>query len=161
VDVPSVRSWLGYNLLYVVSFVLLAVVSVFVFEPVTTVAAMMQLDGPPDQLIGQALPMTAVFTLSLALFISWLYGHSWSRFAAILLTCVVLVMLLGLNVSVIGLVSFPSSSLYLVAEMFGLIVALNVVYVVVFIALAQKGFRGEMLSTSLMKIGQDNNLEIE
>jgi hypothetical protein len=46
----------------------------------------------------------------------------------------VLVLLLDLNVSVIGLVSFLSSSLYLVIEMLGLIVALNVVYVVVFIA---------------------------
>jgi hypothetical protein len=66
--------------------------------------------------------------------LSWLSGCGWPRFGAVLLTCVVLVLLLDLNVSVIGLVSFLSSSLYLVIEMLGLIVALNVVYVVVFIA---------------------------
>jgi hypothetical protein len=46
--------------------------------------------------------------------------------------------LLGLNVSVIGLVSIPRSSVSIIAELFGLIVALNIVYVLVFIGLERK-----------------------
>ena len=40
VAVSSVRSWLLYNLLYVVSFMLLAVVSVVVYEPMYLLAEM-------------------------------------------------------------------------------------------------------------------------
>jgi hypothetical protein len=47
----------------------------------------------------------------------------------------VLVALLGLNISAIGLVVIPSGSLVVIAELFGLIVVLNAVYVLVFIML--------------------------
>ena len=53
-----------------------------------------------------------------------------------------LVLLLGLNVSAIGLVTIPRGSLYLVLEMFGLILALNVVYVAVFFVLERKSLVG-------------------
>jgi hypothetical protein len=49
-QVTSVGSWLGYNLLYVVMFGLLGLSSVVVYEPVTTLAAVVAaqqiLDGP-------------------------------------------------------------------------------------------------------------------
>jgi len=104
---------------------------VLLFEPVTTMAALIAANGPPEALIGQALPVTAVFTLAMAVAISLVYGFNWRRFGVILLTCTTLVLLLGLNVSVIGLVSIPRGSWYLVAEMFGLILALNAALVVV------------------------------
>jgi hypothetical protein len=135
VSAPSAGSWLRYNLLYVAMFALLGAISVLLFEPVTTMAAVVTANGPPDALIGQALPLTAAFTVGMAILVTLLYRAGWKRFGAVLLTCVVLVLLLGLNVSVIGLVSIPRGSLYLVAEMFELIAALNVVYVVVFLAL--------------------------
>jgi hypothetical protein len=75
--------------------------------------------------------------------VSLLYGRSWLRFGAILLTCTVLVLALGLNVSVIGLVYIPRGSLYLVLELLGLILAINVVYVAVFIALERKSLVSE------------------
>jgi hypothetical protein len=50
----------------------------------------------------------------------------------------VLVLSLGLNVSAIGLVDIPRGSLYLIMELFGLIVALNGVYAVVFVALERQ-----------------------
>ncbi len=137
---PSLGSWLRYNLLYVALFVLLGVTSVLIFEPVTTVAALIAANAPPDDLIRQALPITAAFTLVMAAVISLLYGRSWSHFGAILLTCTVLVLLLGLNVSTIGLVDIPRSSFYLVMELFGLIVALNAVYAALFMALERKHF---------------------
>jgi hypothetical protein len=132
---PSQRSWIIYNLIYVTLFGLLGVASVLFFEPVTTMAAVVILNGPPTALIDQAVPMTIAFTLSMAILITLLYGRSIAKFFAVLLTCTVLVALLGLNVSAIGLVDIPSGSLVVIAELFGLIVVLNAVYVMVFLVL--------------------------
>ena len=137
---PSIRSWLRYNALYVGMFVFLGVVSVLLFEPVSTIPELMASNGPPDHLIGQAMPMTIVSTLVMAAIMSRLYGRNWMHYVAVLLTCTVLVLLLGLNVSVIGLVAIPGSSVYLIVELFGLILALNLVYVVMFVALEWKNF---------------------
>jgi hypothetical protein len=126
-------------------FILLGAVSVLVFEPVTTIMALVVANEPPDELIGQAMPMTIVFTLATAILLSWRYGRNWLHYIAILLTCTLLVLLLGLNVSVIGLVSIPGSSLYLIAEMFGLILTINLAYVAVFIALERKSLCGVFL----------------
>jgi hypothetical protein len=135
---PSVGSWLRYNMLYVAMFVLLGAASVLVFEPVTTIAALVAANEPPDALIGQAMPMTIVFTLAIAVLISWLYGRNWLHYGAILLTCTMLILFLGLNVSVIGLVFIPGNSLYLIGELFGLIFAINLIYVAAFIAFERK-----------------------
>ena len=133
--VPSWRGWLGYNLLFTASFGLLGALSVLLFEPVTTMAAVVTLNGPPTALIDQAMPMTVLFTLGMAVLITLRYGRTVRQFLAVLLTCVVLVALLGLNVSAIGLVEIPNSALFVVAELFGLIVALNAVYAALFLAL--------------------------
>jgi hypothetical protein len=119
VSTPSVGSWLRYNLLYVAMFALLGAISALVFEPITTMAAVVSVNGPPDVLIGRAMPMTTVFTVMMAALVTLLYGPSWKRFGAVLLTCVVLVLLLGLNVSAIGLVDIPRGSLYLVPRCLG------------------------------------------
>jgi hypothetical protein len=132
---PSRHSWLIYNLIYVALFGLLGIASVLFFEPVTTMAAVVTLNGPPTELIDQAMPMTIVFTLGMAVLITLLYGRSITNFLGVLLTCAVLVALLGLNVSAIGLVAIPSGSLVVIAELFGLIVVLNAVYVMVYLML--------------------------
>lgn len=134
----SVSSWLRYNTAYLAMFGLLGAVSALVFEPVTTVAAIMELNGPVDDLIVQALPMTITFTFATAGLIIVLFGRAWSDAAAILLTTAVLVLFLGLNISVIGLVEFSAGSVYLVAEMFGLVLTIGVVYVAVFATLEWK-----------------------
>lgn len=138
IEATTLRNWLGYNLVYLASFGLLGLASVLLFEPVTTMAAVVSLNGPPADLIDQAMPVTIVFTFGMAVLITILYGRSWAKFGSVLITCIVLVALLGLNVSVIGLVSIPAGSLYLIAELFGLIVVLNVVYVVGFMALLMR-----------------------
>ena len=135
VAVPSQWSWLIYNLIYVALFGLLGMASVLFFEPVTTMAAVVTLNGPPTALIDQAMPMTILFTLGMAAFITLLYGRSITKFLAVLLTCTVLVALLGLNISAIGLVEIPSGSLVVIAKLFGLIVVLNAVYVIVYLVL--------------------------
>lgn len=139
-ETPSLSSWLRYNALYVGMFALIGVVSVLSFEPVATIPELMVLNGPPDHLIRQALPMTVISTLVMAALISRIYARRWAHFAAILLTCTVLVLLLGLNVSVIGLVYIPGSQMYLILELFGLILVLNLVYVAAFAGLEWKRF---------------------
>jgi hypothetical protein len=139
-EAPSIQSWVQYNALYVGMFVLLGGVSVLVFEPVTTMAALVAANAPPDHLFRQAMPLTIVFTLLMAAAIGRLYARKWSHYAAILLTCSVLVLLLGLNVSAIGLVSIPRSSVYLIVELMGLIVALNVAFAIAFAGLERRTF---------------------
>jgi hypothetical protein len=143
----TIGRWLGYNALYVLMLMLLGVASVLMFEPEMSFAALMALNGPPDQLIAQALPMTLIFTLVSAIAISRLYRTSLKQFGAVLLTSIVLVLLLGLNVSAIGLISIPNGSLYLVAEFLGLIVLINIVFVAVFIALEWRGAALASLNT--------------
>lgn len=139
-EMPSTGSWVRYNLLYVAMFALLGAASVLIYEPVTTMAAVVAANAPPHELFEQAMPLTLGFTVAISLFLSWLYGRNGWHFAAILLTCTLLVLLLGLNVSAIGLVYIPSSSLFLIAELFGLILALDVVYMAVFIGFERKRF---------------------
>jgi hypothetical protein len=138
VAAPSLRGWVRYNLLYLAMFLLLGAASVLVYEPVTTLSAVIAANAAPDELIRQAMPMTIAFTLATAAVVSLQYPKSWRRFGAILLTCSVLVLSLGLNVSAIGLVDIPHGSLYLIIELFGLILALNGVYVVVFVGLERQ-----------------------
>jgi hypothetical protein len=137
---PSIRTWLGYNASYVVALAVLGLVSVAVFEPRTTMAELLTLDGPPLDLIGDALPLTIAFTLGTALVLSVLFGRTPGAFGAILATCAVLVVLLGLDVSVIGMVRIPMDSLFLVVELAGLVVVLAGSFAAVVIALAWRQF---------------------
>lgn len=137
-------SWWRYNLLFVAALGLLGVVSVLVLEPVTTATAVSAANEPPHELIRQALPLTLVFTLAAALVIALLSGHkgrTWAGFGAVLLTCTVVVVLLGLNISIMGLVAFPHGSLYLIAEMFGLIVAIVGIFAAAFTGFERASFR--------------------
>lgn len=135
---PSIGSWLRYNMVYLAMFWLLGAVSLLVYEPVTTVAAITEAGGPVDDLIVQALPMTVTFTFVTAGLVSLAFGRSWSHYGAILFTVTVLVLFLGLNVSVIGLVEATAGSMFLIMELFGLILAINVGFVATFTALEWK-----------------------
>lgn len=135
---PSLRSWLVYNLILDGMLILLGLVSVLIFEPVTTIAALSAAGGLPIRLLEQAMPLTVVFTLLMTLAITLLYGRGWKKFRAVLLTSVMLVLLLGHNVFILGLIDIPRGSVYLVLEMFGLILLLNGIYAASFIALERK-----------------------
>ena len=133
---PSIRTWLGYNASYVIALAILGLVSVAAFEPRTTMAELLTLDGPPADLIGDAFPLTIAFTLGTAVVLSLLFRRTLAGFGAILVTWTVLVALLGLDVSIIGLVRIPTDQVYLVIELAGLIVVLAGSYAAVVIALA-------------------------
>ncbi len=85
-------------------------------------------------------PLSALFTIATAALIGFRFGQGWLHYVAVLLTCAVLVLLPGLNVAIIGLVDVPSSAAYLIAEMFALIVALNLVFLGGFLVLERRRF---------------------
>ena len=121
---------------------LLGLTSSLVFEPITTIAALLQLDAPPATLFRQALPMTAAFTIATAIVLSLIYRGGWRGFAASLLASTVLVTFLGLNVSIIGLVDISRGSLYRILELFGLIFAIGLVYTALFAVFEWKNLAG-------------------
>ena len=138
VSVPTFKNWLAYNLVYMAMFGILGAVSVAAFDPITTVEALIEVNESPNELIGKAMPLTVVFTFLMAGIVTVLSTRRWANFGSALLACVILVLSLGLNVSIIGLVSLPSGSLYLVVELFALILALGVVFAVAFAILERK-----------------------
>jgi hypothetical protein len=106
----------------------LAGTSIALFEPITTIPALLQAKAPPRALIGRALPVTLVFTFTSALLLWVCYRASWLAASAILVTTFVIVFFLGLNLSILGLVAVPRGLFYLVLEVLGLILALAIVY---------------------------------
>jgi len=128
VDNKTVWSWMGYNALYVTILVALGIASLIAFEPVTTIATLLESNEPPRALIGRALPITGLFTVGSATFLTLLYRPGWRGAAAIFVTAVAVVAFLGLNISILGLVFVPKSLLYVIAEVLVLIVTLALVY---------------------------------
>lgn len=135
VRLPSAWSWLAYNTAFLLMFGMLGAASVVVFEPVTTMAAVIERGGPVDDLIAQALPMTIAFTVAATVLVTWLFGRGWRDLGPVGLTTAVLVLFLGLNISAIGLVEIPRSGLYLIAELFGLVAVIGAVFMLVVVAL--------------------------
>jgi hypothetical protein len=109
-------------------FGVLAAVSAVVFEPVTTMAAITARGGPVDDLIVQAVPLMAVFVVAATGVLGRLWARRSSDYLRILPTVTVLMLLLGLNVSVVGLVDFGGASMAPVVVFFSLIVLLDGVF---------------------------------
>ncbi len=142
----SLRSWIILNLLFDIFLFLLAPLSLYLFEPITTISAVLAANEPPADLINKALPMTVIYTLIMACCIHILYGSGWKSFLSTLITCMLVIGLLGLNVSAIGLVSFGNSSFYLVLELLLLILVINLVFVISVIALNKYALKNNTFS---------------
>ncbi len=132
VRTPTPMTWFAYNAVWVALLGSLSVASILVFEPITTVAELIEADGPPDELIGQALPMTAAFTLLSAGVVTVVFMRRWSAFLPVLGTAALVVALLGLNLSITGLAEFESGQGVLIAELLGLVALLAGVYAVAY-----------------------------
>lgn len=126
--VRSVRSWLYFNATYVVLLVLLGVASLIIYEPITTIPALMVANEAPRELIREALPLSVGYTLLAAVVIGALWVRKLGQFAAVLLTTAIVVVLLGLNFSVLGLVHLTHGAASAVGKSLVLILALNAVY---------------------------------
>lgn len=83
--------------------------------------------------------------LAASVLINLMFGNRRSTYLPVLLTCVVIIMTLGLNVSIIGLVDIPTDSVYFVAELLGLIVFLNLAFVAAFVALERRALARSFL----------------
>ena len=141
-ETPALGSWLRYNFLYLAMFALLGAASVLTFEPVTTLAAVLSTREPPNALFARAMPLTLAFIGGTTAAATAWYRPGWVGAGAILLTATVLLTLLGLNVSVIGLVEVPRSASYLIAELFALIFILSAVYAAAFALLERRALGG-------------------
>jgi hypothetical protein len=133
-------SWFSYNSIFLVMFLLLALFSVIVFEPLTTMGELLQANGPPDDLIRKAFPMTILFTIAFAVIISVLYAKKLLQVLMVVITCAELMLVLGLNVSVIGLVDIPRTGFHLIMELFGLILLILFMNAIIFRILESKHF---------------------
>ena len=142
VPTAAVRTWLRYNLFYLVMFVALGLTSLAAFEPVTTIAALLQTNEPPRALIGRALPVSGLFTLATAALLSLVYRPSWRGAGGLLVTAAVLVVILGLNISILGLVEVPRAALGVLGEVLVLLVALGGIYSAVVVLLNRTRFGG-------------------
>jgi hypothetical protein len=131
-------TWIKFNSFFIGMFVLLGILSVILFEPVTTISALREANERPTELINKSIPLTIVFIFAATIILSLLYGHNLKHYLVILLTNTILILLLGLNVSILGLIFIPTDSLYLLLELFALIVAIFVVYALVFFVLEKK-----------------------
>lgn len=137
-NISSAATWAKYNFIFIIMFLLLGLMSVMIFEPVTTLADVMSNNQRPDKLIAHAMPLTISFILASTILISLLCGEKISHYLAILLTCSVLVLILGINVSIIGLVDIPKNSFYLIFELFALIILIMTAYAIMFLILERK-----------------------
>ena len=142
VPISSVNSWLRYNCFYLVMFIALGLTSLAAFQPVTTIAALLKSNEPPRALIGRALPLSGLFTLATAALLCVGYRPGWRGAGGLLLTTGVLILSLGLNISVLGLVGVPRAALGVLAEVFTLLVALGGVYAGVVVLLNRSRFGG-------------------
>lgn len=127
-------SWWGLNGLYLAALGSLAAISVVAYEPVTTMAEMLVLDGAPGELIGQAMPLTLVFTLVTSVLVTFTFG-TWREFPATLATTSMLVATLGLNISIIGLVEFQSGEFRLAMFFFALVALIAATFAVSYVVL--------------------------
>ena len=128
----SVRAWLAYNGALLLMFGVLAVASILILEPVTTMAELTATSGPVDHLIVPALPVTVLVTVLTTVVIGRTVARRWTDYLRILLTAAVLMVLVGLNISVLGLVDFAGATLAPVVKFLGLVVLLDGVYAVTF-----------------------------
>jgi hypothetical protein len=140
---PRAASWWLYNGVWVALLVLLGVASFVVYEPVTTMAAVMAAGGaPPAELLRQATPLTVGFTLAATAGLSLLWARRPLQVVSLLATTTVIVALLGINVSALGLVQLDGSALFLLAEMLVLVMALLFGFAGLFHLLERRRFAG-------------------
>lgn len=121
---PSVPGWLEFNGRFLLMFVGLGVTSQAAFTPVTTITELLRAQQPPSELIGRALPMTCAFVVGASALLALRYRPSLVGVLAIVGTTALLVLLLGLNISILGSVSLPRSERFVLWEVFALLVTI-------------------------------------
>lgn len=134
----AVRPWILYNATYIGLLALLGVLSVLIFEPVTTVEAL--INNPrgleeAEHLMGQAMPLTVGFAIAGAFLVGWLFGRRWWHFGPVLVAMAVVMAIFGLNISILGFAETTAPTVYSLLLVFVLIAATVGVYAAVVTAM--------------------------
>lgn len=137
---PGVRGWLEFNGWFLLIFVGLGATSQAAFTPITTIAELLRAQRPPSELIGRALPMTGAFVAGASALLALRYRPGPAGALAIVGTTALLVVLLGLNISVLGFVSVPRSERFVLWEVFALLVTIFGSFSLVVLALGRGRF---------------------
>lgn len=125
---PSWRSWWGYTTSFILMFGLLALASLIVYEPIITMAEVLESSGGNPIPMSETLALMVPFTLVWAGLLTWFYKAGLRGFRAASIAIAVLMLLLGFNLSTVGLVDVPTEGWILLAEFFGYVTALGVSY---------------------------------
>jgi hypothetical protein len=124
----SLLRWAGFTGMIIALMALIPVASIIVFDPIVAFEEVVSLDGPPGDLIGRAMPFTVVVTVVIALVITAVFGQVRRHFISSAVAMTVLMLLLGLNLTVVGLVEFTGTEGLTALEFVGLVVMLGAVY---------------------------------
>lgn len=155
VETPSVAGWLRYNVLNLLLLFGLGPISLGLYEPMITIPELLALsNGMTDELLKAMMPLLVVYTLLMALVITWIYGCHWSRLPTVLPTCALLMLLLGHNIAPIGLVYLSTGWVWMLLELLVLIVILDVVFAFLFLLLA----RGWLKKTAVLPAIENSSL---
>lgn len=125
---PSWRTWWGYLGMFNIMFGLLAWASAVIYDPIISMAEMVESSGGNPIPMSETLPLMIVFTLGWAGLLTMIFKGGWSGFGAASATIAVLMLLLGFNLSTVGLVDVPTEGRILLVEFFGYVTALSVTY---------------------------------
>ncbi|MEQ8330403.1 MAG: hypothetical protein RH859_08090 [Longimicrobiales bacterium] len=136
----TVSTWWGFVTMHTVLLLGLGGVSVALFDPVVPMAALVAANEPPSELIGQAMPLTLAFIVAVAAIPSLLWGRTLPKLVANTVTSALLILLLGLNVSVLGLVDMSSGSPLVVLEFLALLVVIMIGYGTAFYLIERRRF---------------------
>lgn len=138
VKAPTRGGWLRYNAMYLLLLLVLGPVSLIVFEPVISISELLSsANGLPADLVRRVLPLVILYAIAMAVIVTAVFGRRWSGFLSVLAASISLMLLLGLNISALGLVSLASGWQILLLELFALILVLDLVFALVFMALGR------------------------
>jgi hypothetical protein len=138
--VTRTRSWLAMNGAFIATLFGLGLVSMVGFEPAWTFAELNNADPPIGDLLA-ASPLMAGFTVVAATLVWLTSGPSRASALSILVTEALLVLLLGHNVAIIGLVDLSDEGPGLVLLMYGLVAFLGLAYALAYLAIDRGGGR--------------------
>lgn len=135
VETPSMANWITMNGLYVATLVALGIVSLLWFEPTWTFAELSVEGAPLGDLFSRAVPLMVAFAFAGSLPVWGVFSLKLSALGPILVTQTLLVLLLGHNVAIIGLVDFSNGGWGTVGEMLGFVALIGAAFTVTFLAI--------------------------
>lgn len=142
-ELATPRRWWSFIGMHTLLLLGLGAVSVAMFDPAVPMAALIAANEPPAELIAQAIPLTVGWIVIAAALPSLLWGRSMKGLASNSLTSTLLILLLGLNVSVLGLVDISGGSPFVVFEFLALLVAIMLGYGATFHLMERGGLFAE------------------